>query len=132
MTYIPCSLFWDFERNRYPLTRVFVGEIVRMLTGRFDISVKAPICVDVALRKKGRRKIVHLVNRASGIPNQPNNGAVDEIPRVGPIIITMKADDEPRKVDLAFEKGEIAWEYGSGKLTITVPAVHIHAAVVVE
>ena len=132
VTYLPCNLFRDFERNHYPLTRVFVGEIVRKLTGRLDISVKAPICVDVALRKKGTRKIIHLVNRASGIPNQPNDGAVDEIPTVGPIIITMKAAEEPRKVHLAFEKGEIAWNYGSGKLTITVPSVHIHAAVVVE
>ena len=132
MTYIPGNIFRDFERNHYPLTRVFVGEIVRKLTGRLDIEVKAPICIDVALRKKGQRKIIHLVNRASGIPNQPNDGAVDEIPSVGPITITMKAAEEPRKVWLAFDKGEIAWEYGSGKLTITVPYVHIHAAVVVE
>jgi hypothetical protein len=31
-----------------------------------------------------------LLNRASGIPNLPNNGAIDEIPPVGPITVRMR------------------------------------------
>ncbi|MFH1008953.1 MAG: alpha-L-fucosidase [Candidatus Latescibacterota bacterium] len=132
VAYVPGDLFRDFERNHYPLTRVFVGEIVRKLAGKLDIEVKAPICIDVALRKKGSRKIIHLVNRGSGIPNQPNDGAVDEIPTVGPVVISMRTPHEPKKVHLAFEKGALTWAYRAGKLTITVAGVHIHAAVVVE
>jgi len=51
--------------------------------------------------------MIHLINRASGIPNQPHNGAVDEIPPVGPITITVRRPTPPRSVRLAFEKGGI-------------------------
>jgi hypothetical protein len=65
--------------------------------------VEPPHCVDVALRRKGDRSIIHFVNRASGIPNQPNNGAIDEIPKVGPIVITMKAAKSPTSVSAAWK-----------------------------
>jgi hypothetical protein len=94
--------------------------------------VKAPICIDVTLRQKGNRKIIHLVNRTSGIPNNPSSGGIDEIPRVGPVTVTIKTENKPQKVNLAFEKIDITWNYSSGKLTISIPSVHIHAAVVVE
>jgi hypothetical protein len=132
VAYVPAAIFRDFAHNRYPLTRSFVGQLVRKLTRRLGIEVTAPVCVDVAFRRKGGKTIVHLVNRSSGIPNQPNNGAVDEIPRVGPLSITMRAAETPRRVSLAFEKAEMKWGHKAGRLRVTVSAVHIHLAVVIE
>ena len=129
--YVPAAVFRDFERNRYPLTRVFIGTLVRRLAGRLDIEVHAPLCVDVTLRRKNGNIIIHLVNRASGIPNHPNNGVIDEIPRVGPVTITVKTRQKPKSVSLAFEQATLRWKHADGKLTVTVPEVHIHAAVVV-
>jgi hypothetical protein len=134
--YVPGNLFRDFNQNRYPLTRVLIGELVRALAGRLDVEVSAPTCVDVALRRKGRRLIVHLVNRASGIPNQPNNGAIDDIPAVGPVTIRMRIRRQSPQVRLAFEKcPSLTWtfapEEAGGTLLVTVPRVHIHAALVV-
>jgi len=133
--YLPADLFRDFAHNRYPLTRTLVGELVRALAGRLPIEVHGPLCVDVVLRRKGRKTIIHLINRASGIPNQPNNGAVDEIPPVGPLTIKLRVPASPRRVRLAFERTPLHWEHTpkhGGTHTITVPLVHIHAAVVVE
>ena len=134
--YVPFSVFRDFQHNRYPLTRTFIGELMKALAPRLDVRIKAPVSVDVALRRKGKRRIVHLVNRASGIPNQPNNGAIDEIPCVGPINIAMDLEQKPGAVQLAFEKGEMDWKWverrKGGTLTVTVSSVRIHSAVVVE
>jgi len=131
--YIPANVFRAFDRMRHPLLRQFVGEMTRKLTGTMEIEVDAPLCIDVTLRRKGDKTIVHLVNRASGIPNQPNNGGIDEIPPVGPIKITIKTSSQPTKVALAFEKRQpLTWKHSAGKLTITVPSVHIHEAVVVQ
>ncbi len=96
VSYIPADVFRDFEHNRYPLIRAFIGVVTRALVGKLPITVQAPVCVDVALRRKGARTIVQLINRASGIPNQPNNGAIDEIPKVDPIVITVKTTRPPR------------------------------------
>ena len=132
VAYIPAAIFRDFNHNRYPLTRAFVGEVVRKLAGRFAIEVTGPVSVDVALRRKDTKTIVHLVNRASGIPNQTNNGAIDEIPSVGPVSITVQSAVKPHRVSLALEKGGCTWKYSAGEIRIVVASVHIHAAVVIE
>ncbi len=132
VAYVPCELFRCFCQNRYPMARALVGELVKALKPGLDIRVKAPVCVDVILRRKGGKRIVHLINRASGIPNQPHNSAVDEIPRVGPVEVEVRAGSRPKKVRLAFEKGGLRWRYASGKVTATVASVQVHAAVVIE
>ncbi len=128
LVYVPYALFADFHHNRYPLARAHVGELIRSLGGKFSIETDAPVCVDVTLRRRGTQTIVHLVNRASGIPNQPNNGAIDEIPEVGPVTVTIAASAKPAKVERLLEKGPIDWAYAKGKITVAVPRLHIHTA----
>ena len=134
VAYIPFDIFRYFDYNRYPLASAFIGEVAHALIGELPIQVYAPICVDAILRQKQNRKLVHLINRASGIPNRPNDGTIDEIPPVGPIEITIELEKKPKKVYLAFEKGDLKWKYSKkeGQLTASVDQVHIHAAVVVE
>ena len=133
VAYMPCDLFSFLRTNRYPLARCFVGEIVNALRPRLAISVKAPLCVDVILRHKAGQKLVHLVSRSSGTPGSP---MVEEIPAVGPVQVEMELMAEPRRVRLAFEKGELSWEYRpgkrAGKLVAVVPQVRIHCVVVVD
>jgi hypothetical protein len=130
--YVPAALFRDFDRNRYPRTRAFVGELMRKLTGRLDIRIGGPVAVDVALRRRGRTRIVHLVNRSSGIPNQPGNGAIDEIPSVGPVTVEMRLPSRPASVRLALEEGTVRWSYAKGRLAATVQSLRIHAALLIE
>jgi len=132
VAYIPASVFHDFTHNRYPLTREFIGKVMRSLAGRMSITVDAPISIDVALRKQGRKNIIHLINRSTGIPNQANSGVIDEIPNIGPIKVTMKLPSKPRKVSLAFENAPLKWKYRGNRLSVDIPHVRIHAALVVE
>ena len=132
VAYIPADVCRDFERNRYPLIRAFLGEVTRKAVGALPISVKAPLCVDVALRRKGDRTIIHLVNRSSGIPNQPNNGAIDEIPAVGPIVVKIKTPNPPTSVKAAWGETEPVWNHRAKTLTITLPGLHIHEAIIIS
>jgi hypothetical protein len=137
VAYVPADLFRDFASNRYPLTQAFAGAVARALAGPLDIEVRAPVCVDVALRRKGRRRIVHLVNRASGIPNRPNNGAIDAIPTVGPVTVSLVLPAGDYTVRQAFEAGEpeilkAVNRNGRLRLTVKLAGVRIHAALVVE
>jgi hypothetical protein len=133
VAYVPFDVFRFFAECHYPMVRLFVGELTRKLAGRLPIRVEAPTCVDVVLRRKGPWTVVHLINRSSGIPSGPNDGAVDEIPRVGPLTVEMKLARRPGSVSLAFEKGGFRWKWlpREGRLVAVLDSVHIHAAVVV-
>ena len=136
VAYVPFGIFRFFEHTRYPLARAFVDEVTRALAGTLAISVRAPTCIDVVLRRKGSRSIVHLINRASGVPQRPNDGTVDEIPPMGPVEVRMKLDGKPKSVRLVLEKAPVDWKYRAGKrvgtLTARLECVHLHAALVVE
>jgi len=136
VAYVPCSVFRYFQRNRYPFTRAFIGEVVKALRPKLDIQVKAPTAIDVVLRQKKDRKLVHLINRSSGIPNLPNSGAIDEIPPVGPVQVILDLDRKPRSVRLALENSELSsrWRPRSkgGRLTVTIPSVRIHLVLLIE
>lgn len=130
--YVPFDLFGDFQRNRTPATAGWVGELMRKLAGRRPIEIDAPTCIDVALRRQPDRTIIHLVNRATGLPRSLHDRAVDEIPCVGPIRITLRTAQKPRRLHLAFEKGKLASKRNAKTLLIELDRVHIHAAVVIE
>jgi hypothetical protein len=134
--YVPANLFRDFAYNRYPLTRAFVAETLRVVAGKQAIEVKAPVCIDVVLRRKGERRLVHFINRASGLPNQTENGPIDEIPMVGPVTVRMRLDRKPSSVSLELEDGKIVKTIkamkGGVMLEVVVPAVRIHSVLVVN
>jgi hypothetical protein len=139
VAYVPFDLFHDFQHNRYPLARVFVGELIDALKPKLAIRVKAPVCVDVILRRKGGKTIVNLINRSSGIPNNPDSGAIDDIPPVGPVVICMDVESKPKKVEVKLEDGKVSWKYaaaksgkGRGIVTAALSHVTIHTAVVIE
>jgi len=134
--YLPFDAFRYFQRSRFPMMRAFIGEVAAALAGRQAIQVEGPTCVDVVLRRKEGRTMIHLINRSSGLPNRPDDGSVDEIPEVGPIRVEMRSKHRPSKVSLAWEEGKLSWTYASGKgterLTARLERLHIHAAIVVE
>ena len=132
VAYVGCNLFRDFTHNRYPLCRTFIGEVCEQLAGnRWNIRVSAPVGVDVTLRRKAGSILVHFVNRGSGIPNQPNNGAIDCIPTVGPMQVRMRLAHKPSTVKMALEPATVAWRYSKGWLTATVDRVRIHNTLVI-
>jgi hypothetical protein len=136
VAYFGADLFRDFCHNRYPMIRQLIGSIVERLLPDPEIRVQAPGCIDVALRRRRGEKIIHLMNRASGIPNQPNNGGIDEIPSVGPVSIRMRLSRPPKAVTSAFGKGRLETGIkkfrGGVRLTVEVPSVHIHEAIVIR
>jgi hypothetical protein len=132
VAYVPADVFRDFFHNRYPLTRCFIGALADRLLPNPDIRVQAPACVDVTLRRRADTHLVHLVNRASGVPNSPNNGAIDAIPAVGPVTVRMRLKAKPRQVSWALENGEIDWQWAAGSLSVRISAVMIHGVLVVD
>ena len=132
VAYVPARLAHDFEFSRFPQARNFFGELAERLLPDPEVRAKAPACVDVALRRRGETRMVHFVNRISGIPNQPNNGVIDEIPRVGPLSVRMKLAKKPARVSWELDDGSVEWSWNDGVLEASIPSVWIHGVLVVE
>ena len=133
--YVPMDLFHFYQITRYPLVRAWVGELIAALAPKRAIRVRAPACVDVVLRRKGPKTIIHLINLAQGLPNY--NNPAEDIPASGPVLIELDVTEIPQRISLAYEEGDIQRDYrssgnGGGVCCIQVAQVGIHAAVVIE
>jgi len=131
VAYVPAAVCHDFAHNRYPDTRRFLAAVVDSLQPGFEVSVTAPTAIDVALRCKEQTRLVHLVNRGSGVPNQPNNGAIDELPVVGPVSLKVALAEEPWRVEEVLEGQPLRWDWCDGTLTVDLEGVRLHAAVAI-
>lgn len=122
--YVPANLFRFLRRNRYPLMRRFLGELVEKLLPAPDIRVEAPAYVDVVLRQREDTVLVHVINLANG-------GSTGEIPPSGPLTVRMRLTEKPRAVTLELEPGELDWQWDDGCLTVGLQQLSIHAVIVV-
>lgn len=128
VAYIPFGIFRSVQHTRNPNQRNFIGDIIKKLAPEMSITIDAPTCVDVALRRKGESQLIHFVNRNSGLPTTSDVIAVDDIPLVGPITVKVRCLKEPESVSLVFDKdkGKIASSFSKGILTVTLDYLHIH------
>ncbi|MHB1355684.1 MAG: hypothetical protein ACYCZF_06875 [Anaerolineae bacterium] len=115
--YVPGDIFKFYDRDRRPLLRALVGELIHALAPISAVQVSAPATVDVVLRSKRGTIQVHLLNKV----DQPS----------GPITIKVQCA-EPDDVDFSFEDAETDWDWAEGVLTATIDTVSIHTAMVVE
>ncbi|MCL1856987.1 MAG: alpha-L-fucosidase [Kiritimatiellaeota bacterium] len=133
---IPVGIFRQFNHNRYGMVRAFVGEAVKRLAGTLPIAVTAPSCVDITLRRKGKAIYIHAVNRASGLPNTPSAGEIDEIPAVGPVIVTLKLPAGKYVARRCFEKGTLTQKMKKSAkgvtVTVMIDTIRIHEAIEVK
>lgn len=96
------------------------------------VKIDSPPWIECALRKDDDgRLVIHLLNTA-GAPTSDQYGYVDDIPPVGPITIYARMDKEPSDVQWLPDGGRYFYSWGNGILTVELPGVHIHGAVVIE
>jgi len=122
--YLPADIYRDFLVNAYPMTRKLLGTWARKLIGPLAITVAAPTGIEVILRRRHKSTFIHLVNLCSGI-----NKAVDEIPPLGPIKITLRQKSSPTLVAARTKKTECEWVHKNGRLVIAIPRVCIHEVI---
>jgi hypothetical protein len=102
------------------------------------LTTDAPETVEVVLRNKDGRHVVHLVNMARG-----NRRIVDGGPRRLPIItdippvpgcrISVRLPERPRSVELQPQgTGVEGWTYEHGRLEAEIPQFGVHQMVVIE
>ncbi len=120
-----------YYRMHHPSLRGFIGDIVTRLFPEPAVTVDAPPCVEVALRRTAKGKLsLHLLNCAE-VQRADRFLSTEYIPEVGPIEVRMSVADQPQRVRWAPDGGRLKWSWVEGILSVTVPKLHIHGVVVV-
>jgi hypothetical protein len=115
-----------FALTHAPATRRLVGRVASRLFAPM-VSMEAPPTVEVALRRKGARMLLHLSN-ATAMQVAEEYAALDFVPSVGPLRITVNG---------RAPAGAVSWQPGDKPLapvpsgsawTVTIDRLHIHGA----
>lgn len=130
------SAFEGFSRDRSP-------QLGRALRALFRTLWPAPtVLIDsvdtgiltCTLRKQDRRWVVHLLNRT--ITSQRETTVrrhVERMPPIGPVHVQMQVATRPQRVWCEpAGAAQPQWDWSRGALTVTVPSVEIHSALVIE
>lgn len=83
------DLFLNYFRTHYPDQRALVGELLRE-TGAALVHAYAPLGVDLVFRTTTDVLQIHAINRLSGTLTNANDGAVTQIPPIGPVRVDLR------------------------------------------
>ena len=122
----------NYADYRYPRIRSFAGAVLRALVGPMPVELDAPAWVNMTVRQRPGQLIVHLVNTAPVNPLTPQGPYMEDLSTLGPITLRAWCARRPKAVSLAPDEGECNWKWRDGLLTVTLPSLHIHSAVVVD
>jgi len=123
-----------YFRTHHHTLRRFIGELAQRLFPDPAVTVEAPPCVDIALRRTRNGKLsLHLMNlaetqRAERFLN------TDFVPAVGPIDVTLRVAERPRRLSWVSDGGRVKWswsEVGGGSLKVSIPKLDVHGVLVI-
>ncbi|MDZ7314742.1 MAG: hypothetical protein ONB24_01325 [candidate division KSB1 bacterium] len=122
------------ERCRFTASvaaRQFLAQLVRELYPDPLVQVTGSTYVDVSVLCKGDQLGIHLVNTA-GPHAVPTIHAYDEIPPVGPLTVTLRLDQKPKRLTLQPQNRTLRFFYKDGKAVCTLDRLAVYDIIVVE
>ena len=144
IAYVAFPVFRLYHAMGQPLYKYIVrGLIDRLMPGQ-AIATSLPSSVRASLTHQAaeHRHILHLLYGAPQVRGkdvQDGEGAgrvmemIEDIPTLGPSTTSVRLSGSPTRVFDALNGEEIAWRVtDDGRIEVTLPSLHIHAAVVFE
>jgi hypothetical protein len=135
IVHICTDIFAQYRVLGDPQMLRWLREIVDGLQPDPPLATDAPSWVDVSLRCKRDRLLVHFVNGNPGRDVARLNTDdvwVDEIPAVGPITCEMRLHEAPEAVTWEPGGGALEHNWTEGVLTVVIPRLEIHGCVSVK
>lgn len=112
-----------------PVREFLAAAIARVFTPA--VEVDGPAGVEVALRRKGSRWLLHLANMTGA---QAGNDyiTVDSVPPVGPIAVALRLPSAPKKVTWEPGGAELKGSWRQGVFQTSIPVLETHGVVAVQ
>ncbi|HET8548870.1 MAG TPA: hypothetical protein VFL57_12730, partial [Bryobacteraceae bacterium] len=124
---IPGPVSAAFAQSHDPSTRQFIARVI----GRMwqpAVRVEAPPTVDISLRRKGARMVLHLTN-STGMQVAGDYAAVDFIAPAGPLGVSIDLPARPREVRLEPAGRVLPGIWNGSAWSATIDKLDIHAMV---
>jgi hypothetical protein len=118
-----------YHRSHNTVARRLLGEVVQELFPSPMVALDAPPCVDVSLRRKEGAILVHLTNVA-GMQVAQDHTVIDHIPPVGPVVIEVALDEEPRGIHIEPTQ-TVSTDWSDGRLRVILESVDIHSVLAI-
>jgi hypothetical protein len=94
------------------------------------VAVEASPWLEVVPTRQGERLIVHLVNQHGDHAVETNFRCVEQVQAVRGVQVRVQCPAPPRTITLEPGGEAVVWDWDEGCLTVEVPQVGIHRAVV--
>lgn len=131
IAYISWDIFAGYGKFGDFHYKEFAAYVInRLMEDGFSLEASMPDRGVATLMQQGDRKIVHLLF-AHTTNRGENTEVIEDIVPIYNINVSVKCD-KLSKVVLAPQMQEIPFEYADGKVTFTVPEVHVHQIVSIE
>jgi alpha-L-fucosidase len=114
-----------------PTLRDFIGKLTGELFPKPAVKVTGSHHVDVAVNRIDGKLAVNLVN-TSGPHADKTVYVYDEIPPVGPLDITIRYQQEPKKITIMPEGRQTEYLYTDGEINFTLERLLIHDIIIIE
>ncbi len=114
-----------FAQTHAPETRRFIGRVLRQLHEP-SVTLDGPPAIEVVRRMKGRREMVHLLN-AAGMQVAGNYSAIDFVPALGPLKVSIRMARRPARVTLEPGGRPLDGAWDGARWTATVDRLDLHA-----
>jgi len=134
IVHVCTDVFSQYRTLGDPQMLRWLREIVDSLQPEPLCTTDAPSWVDVSLRRKNGRLLVHFVNQNPGrdvAVLNTNDTWVDEIPEVGPFRLELRIAHPPESAWWEPGHHELAMDLRDGVLRLEVPRLRIHGCAVV-
>ncbi|MCD6284680.1 MAG: hypothetical protein J7M39_02050 [Anaerolineae bacterium] len=113
-----------------PQIRDFLRAMMADLFPEPMVELAGPPCIDMSVRRKGDRLLIHLANTA-GMQVASAYTILDWVPPVGPLTLRIRMDAPPAAVSQV-PAGAVEHAWQDGVLTVQLPKLEIHAVVVID
>ncbi|MFA9479081.1 hypothetical protein ACERK3_12385 [Phycisphaerales bacterium AB-hyl4] len=136
---VPGSVGLAYRRSGTPWLRDWLDDVLcRLYKPIVRVEPEqGRATVDVVLRRKAGRTMVHLLNVAdmpTAAADQPGGHIIDRVRPTGPLKVHINLKGRPRDVRIE-PQGTLAashWNASESTLTVNVPSVHLHIAIAIE
>ncbi|MFY0624437.1 MAG: alpha-L-fucosidase [Pelagimonas sp.] len=140
--YVSYKLFNAYLRLGQPIYKYIFAGLIKRLIGEGLVTTSLPSAGRVSLTRQVEegRDILHLLYaptqvRGKGI-SDPDGvmrpiEIIEDVPELRDVEVSVKLDSAPTAVR-GFEGQEVSWSYDNDRLSLTLPKLYIHEAVVIE
>jgi hypothetical protein len=128
---IPFDLAYQYALGANHQMRDFLSMAIDELNTDPQVRVMGSRLVHVSLNRLGESLNLNLVNTAGRHSDRQTLG-FDEIPKVGPLEISLKIPQKPSDIRLQPENAKLQFTWKKGRINFIIPELRIHSIVVVN